>query len=207
MYNSYFMLPFMAWMIIGCFLYAAYPSQYLFQSVNSWYSDWANTLFYYVTYMGQGQVIVPVLVLLMVFRRFRSWWYLILAGTCNLVPFFVDQLLKFFFNNPRPMAVYYLPTWPAQFERSFPSGHSAGAFSFFCFLSLLLPPRFRAFGLLFFLLALSVCYSRMYLAAHFFEDVYTGSLLGCMLTVVLFSVMNNYKTILLKERLQPTSLS
>jgi len=86
-------------------------------------------------------------------------------------------------------------------ERICVMGHSTGAFSFFCFLSLILTARYKAFGLLFFLLALSVCYSRMYLAAHFFDDVYAGSILGTTLTMLMFSIMNQYKSKFFKKNL------
>ena len=53
--------------------------------------------------------------------------------------------------------------------------------------------KYNKWGLLFFLLALSVCYSRLYLAAHFFDDVYAGSIVGAVTTTLIFSVMNKYK--------------
>jgi membrane-associated phospholipid phosphatase len=89
--------------------------------------------------------------------------------------------------------MHYRPEWPVLLERSFPSGHSEGAFSFLCFLSLLLPYRYNKLGILFFLLALTVCYSRIYLAAHFFEDVYAGSIIGTVATTLIFSFMVRYK--------------
>jgi membrane-associated phospholipid phosphatase len=38
-----------------------------------------------------------------------------------------------------------------------------------------------------------VGYSRMYLAAHFFLDVYVGSILGTVFTTVIFAMMNKYR--------------
>lgn len=180
---------------------AACTRQDLFYAINTHYSPVADTLVYYLTFMGQAEVIIPVLLLLFIFRRFRNLWYFFAALLCNIVPFFVEQFLKAHFHTPRPKLLYYdrlwvhySPDWPYLLHNGFPSGHSEGAFSLFCFLSLLLPAKCRGWGLVFFLLALSVCYSRIYLAAHFFEDVYAGSIIGVVFTTVIFSLMNKYKT-------------
>lgn len=177
-----------------------FTAKQLFFAVNTTYSDSADTLFYYATYMGDGAVIIPILFVLLLIPRFRNWWYFLTALLCNLIPFFVQQILKAEFNSPRPFKyfhnapwIHYLYQWPYLSDRSFPSGHSAGAFSFFCFLSLLLPGKYSAWGFVFFLLAISVCYSRIYLTAHFFADVYAGSIIGAVTTSVIFVVMNKYR--------------
>jgi len=141
-----------------------------------------------------------VLLGLLLLRRFRNWWYFFTALLCNIIPFFIQQALKTLCDSPRPFKyfhygtwIHHLYKWPYLTDRSFPSGHSAGAFSLFCFLAFLLPARYRAAGFFFFLLALSVCYSRLYLAAHFFADVYAGSIIGTVITTLMFFVMNKYK--------------
>lgn len=155
---------------------------------------------YYLTWIGQGSVIIPVLALIMLIPAFRNLWYFFTALLCNIIPFFLEQLLKSLFHHPRPHLLYYdrpwihsLPHWPYLLDRSFPSGHSEGAFSFLCFLSLLLPPRYNKMGFVFFVLALAVCYSRIYLAAHFFEDVYAGSIIGAVTTTLIFSYMARFR--------------
>lgn len=206
-YNPFFILPFVAWMLAGGFLLKTYPKQQLFTSINTRSSDIADVIMYYVTIMGQAEIIIPMLLLLMVVPAFRNWWYFVTAALCNLVPFFIQHFIKSWLNFPRPMLViqdktliHALPSWPVLLHTSFPSGHSEGAFSFFCFLSLLLPRGYRWFGLLFFLLALSVCYSRIYLAAHFFEDVYVGSIIGAIMTIVVYSIMFSVKKYFFKHK-------
>ena len=184
----------------------AFSRRDIFYVVNTGYDDALDNIMYYSTWMGEGSVIVAVLALLMLVPRFRNAWYFILAVCCNIIPFFIQQILKSAFNAPRPHLRYYdrlwmhsLPDWPVLLERSFPSGHSAGAASFFCFLSLLLPPRYNKLGFVFFALALLVCYSRLYLAAHFFEDVYAGSIIGVVTTTFIFTFMTRYKDRMIKE--------
>ena len=194
-------------MIVGGVLLIIFSRRDLFYAINTNYSDTANEIMYYMTFLGQGEVIVPVLLFLFIFPKFRNWQYFFTALCCNLVPFLIQQGLKTLFDHPRPRRLYYyelermhyLPQWPELLERSFPSGHSQGAFSFFCFLSLLLPSRYNKLGLLFFIMALTVCYSRIYLTAHFFEDVYVGSILGAGLTTIIYAVIDKYKSYLFSK--------
>lgn len=171
----------------------------LFYFINGRYSNAADVFMYYITWLGQAEVIIPALLLLMLIPALRNWWYFFTALACNIIPFLIQHFVKDWLNYPRPQLLYkelgmhYLPQWEKLWHSSFPSGHSQGAFSFFCFLSLLLPQKYRALGLLFFLLAISVCYSRIYLAAHFFGDVYVGSMLGTVITSIVFMIMTKYR--------------
>ena len=198
-YNPFFFFPFLAWIITGGILLVVYGRHDLFYGINLHYTDIADASMYYFTWLGEGWLIFGVLALLMLLPALRTWWYFFSALLCNLIPFFIQQLLKSYFNSPRPRLLYgeagmhYLPAWPGLLHKSFPSGHSEGAFSFLCFLSLLLPPRYNKLGFVFFALALAVCYSRVYLTAHFFEDVYAGSIIGGVTTTLIFSVMTFYR--------------
>ena len=206
-YNPCFHLPLLAWMVIGGILLLTFNKEVLFASINTHYSVPADYVMYYITWMGQPEVIIPTLIfLLLLIPSIRSGWFFLSAIVCNITPLGIQQLLKRYFHHPRPLNyfhwtehkaawIHYLPQWPELLRNSFPSGHSQGAFSFFCFLSLLLPARYRWWGTVFFLCALMVCYSRMYLAAHFFADVYTGSLIGGITTTLLFSVMEMFKPV------------
>jgi membrane-associated phospholipid phosphatase len=118
------------------------------------------------------------------------------AIVCNAVPALLVQLLKSIFNAPRPLKYYHdapwihvADVWHRLYEHSFPSGHSSGVFSLCCFLALILPRQWAPLGLLFFFLALLVAYTRMYLAAHFYVDVYVGSLVGTTTTLFCFALI------------------
>ena len=201
-YNPFFHGLLLLWVVAGAVLLSSFDKRTLFETVNSHYTDFWNVGMYIITFIGQPEVIIPVLLLLTVFRQFRNWWYILTAIVCNVAPLIVQQTMKHLMYHPRPLKFFSHAEW-IHFEKalwpeltgnnSFPSGHSQGAFSFFCFLSLLLPAKYRPFGALFFFAALSVCYSRMYLAAHFFADVYTGSIIGAVTTTLLFSIMQVYR--------------
>ena len=177
-----------------------FDAQTLFAAINTRFSDFMDGLMYMATYMGRVEVILPVLALLMLHRKYQNLWYFTTALLCNIVPLFTQKLLKAFFDRPRPLYYFYhsgwlhFDTWWDQlFYKSFPSGHTEGAFSFFCFLSLLLPNKYRWFGFVFFILAFMVGYSRVYLAAHFFADIYFGSIVGCTLTLLIYTTMLRFR--------------
>jgi membrane-associated phospholipid phosphatase len=151
----------------------------------------------YVSSMGEALFIIVVLFALMFNHRNRNLWYFIAATFSGVLPYVASQIIKSSAGAPRPLKflnqaswIHILPEWPRLMERSFPSGHTTGAFSLFCFIALIFPHKNRWYGALFFLLALSVAYSRMYLAAHFFEDVYAGSILGAGFSLLVVTVMN-----------------
>lgn len=171
----------------------------LFTFFNSHHTPFWDGVMYCITHLGQAEVVIPVLLLLFLLPAFRSWWYFVVAIVCNIVPMLAQQGMKAWFDEPRPLKyfndapwIHKLPHWPSLYHHSFPSGHTEGAFCFFCFLSLLLYRTHRHWALLFFVLALMVGYSRMYLAAHFFADVYMGSIVGVVVTTLCYVLMTEY---------------
>jgi membrane-associated phospholipid phosphatase len=206
-FNPYFFYPFLAWVVVGAILLAVFSKQELFSFINSNHNRITDVLMYRITWMGQAQVIIPVLLLVMAFHAYRNWWYLTTAIACSITPLILQRILKIWIDAPRPLNyfkhapwIHFSPDWPELMNFSFPSGHSEGAFSFFGFLSLLLPPSYQRYGALFFVLALSVCYSRVYLAAHFFEDIYAGSIIGALTTFLVYGLMYKFKGRFFKEK-------
>jgi membrane-associated phospholipid phosphatase len=175
----------------------------VFEEINSHHSSMSDGFFNAYTGLGDGMAISLILLTLFGARAFRNVWFAVTAAVCNVVPALVAQAIKLIVAAPRPLRywekdsawIHIADGWrKLEGHHSFPSGHTAGAFSLFCFLSLLLPKRFAPFGVLLFLMALLVGYSRMYLAAHFYADVYVGSIVGTLTTLAVYFVM---------ERLQP----
>lgn len=185
---------------------AMHGDEAIFRFINLKHSPVMDTLMYYSTLLGEGLVIGVVLLVLMGVERLRNWWYFTAAILSNVLPAIVTQIIKRSVDAPRPLKyfaetewIHTLPSWPRLMEHSFPSGHTCGAFGFFTFLALLLPARYRPWGLLLFIIAISVGYSRIYLAVHFFADVYVGSIIGTLFTVVAIALMNRYKGLFFKK--------
>lgn len=204
-YNPWFILPFLAWMLAGSILLMVFDRSQLFRTVNLHHTALLDYVMYGVTFLGDGLGIAAVLLmLLVVFRSCRNGWFVLTAIVCIVAPALLIQVVKSFVDAPRPLEFYKQDIlrnagwvhirehWPHLFHRSFPSGHSGGVFSLCCFLSMILPKGWARAGLLLFLLALLVAYSRMYLAAHFYLDIFVGSLLGTVTTLFCFALMRRW---------------
>ena len=188
-------------MLVGGVLLGTYSRRQLFETVNTRHTEVLDAVMSTVTHFGNGVAIIGILLLLVAVPRLRNWWYAIAAVACNALPALAIQILKGIFNAPRPFEyfkndpswIHFSTAWgDVLYHHSFPSGHSGGAFSLYCFLALLLPPRHRWLGLPLILFALLVGYSRLYLAAHFFADEYVGSIVGTVLTTELVWVLEHY---------------
>lgn len=203
-YNPWFIIPFLLWALLGAVLLLIFDRRALFGTVNLHHHAALDIIMNLLTELGNGVGITAVLLLLLIFKSCRNWWYALAAVICNAVPAIIVQILKAYFHAPRPFKYYdtmggndwihYSTTWGERLmgDNSFPSGHSAGIFSLCCFLSLIMPSHRSAWGVFLFSMALIVGYTRMYLAAHFFADVYVGSMLGTTTTLFCFALMRRW---------------
>lgn len=195
-------------MLIGSVLFVVCSRDVLFAAVNMHHTAFLDYFMRGVTEIGDGTGTTVILTLMVVFfKSCRNWWYALAAIICNVVPALLIQALKSLVQAPRPLEYYKLglskahldaswihiqEQWPHLFERSFPSGHSGAVFSMCCFLSMILPRDWSRAGLFLFLVAILVAYSRMYLAAHFYADIFVGSMLGTIGTIFCFALMRRW---------------
>ncbi|RYE25296.1 MAG: phosphatase PAP2 family protein [Sphingobacteriales bacterium] len=206
-YNLYFFIPVLFWVLLGGIALLNYDSRTLFSLVNMHYTATTDLLMYYITMLGEGVISGIVLLLLLFKRTFRNWWYFAAAVLSNALPPFIIQTVKHSVQAPRPLNyfkeadwIHTLPEWPRLMNNSFPSGHTCAAFCFFTLVAILLRSGYKWVGFLFFALAILVAYSRLYLAAHFFIDVYVGSILGVIFTVLIIFLLNKYQGYFFKQK-------
>ena len=144
------------------------------------------------TNVGDG-LFATVLTLAFLFYKIG---YGIMLAIANIITGLIAQLLKHqvFDNVVRPK-VYFEGIYNLHFvegvkvwsSNSMPSGHSATAFAIFLCLSMFV--RNSLLRIVFFILALLVGYSRIYLSQHFLSDVVVGSFIG-VAVVMAYSIFH-----------------
>ncbi len=190
--HRFFIIPFLVLIIICLIILLTTTKPDLFYWVNNHHNHFFDTFFILVTMMGDGLTTV-IVVLGMLFIKYR---YSILTGMAYAYSSVVVQVLKRVFNAPRPSKFfqdlipirtiddYQLYEW-----KSFPSGHSASAFTLAVILAYLLPHKNRHWILI--PIATIIAFSRVYLAQHFLEDIVAGAILGVVLTFQLIWWLEN----------------
>lgn len=156
-----------------------------------------DVFFKSVTFLGDWPGYIFALVFLFSKLKYKAFYVVLLIGI--LVPI-SSYISKAYFKHPRP--IHYFQDKPL-FENlqkvdgvvlhagfsSFPSGHTMSAFAVFSLLAFF-ASHSKKQVILFFLLAILVAASRVYLIQHFVEDVWMGSLLGAMLAYLIFHLFS-----------------
>jgi membrane-associated phospholipid phosphatase len=188
-----FLLPYAVLLLAVGTVLLITPKHTAFFWINGHHAPFFDQFFRPFTNVGDG-VFYVVVTLALLFVRFR--WAL-LSLVCFAVTSLAAQIGKhlIFTGHPRPFRYFsehagFPPLHIVEGVvmgtlKSFPSGHSTSAFSVFLVLTYVV--RQKSWGVLFLLLAALAAYSRVYLAQHFVEDVYAGSVLGTALTLALLS--------------------
>ncbi len=190
--NKYFFVPYIAFLIAGLFAIIFLDKGEFFLFVNSNAGGFWDYFFFYSTYLGDGYTYLIVVIIALLIRvRYFAIGVLSYASSG-----IAAQILKRSFDVARPWKFFGKPDWlylPLGIEphshHSFPSGHSASALSLFLFLSLFI--NNKTLKAIFFLCALITAISRIYIVQHFFIDVYIGSILGVVFTVLVYYTFIN----------------
>lgn len=182
-----FLYPFFAFVAVGGVLLYLWTKDVLLLAVNSRYNPASDVFFKYYTHIGDGLlwVVVAVLLILLV-SKYKGLVFLLVYAFSSLP----TQIVKLYLFQPsyRPRSFFWLDYHRLHFvdgveilvSNSFPSGHTSTAFGMFLTLSHFV--QNKTLSLVFFVMAFMVGYSRMYLAQHFFADVYVGSIIAVVMT-------------------------
>ncbi|MFA5327570.1 MAG: phosphatase PAP2 family protein [Prolixibacteraceae bacterium] len=183
--NRYFLLPFIVLLLVSTVLVTIQGNSAIFLFVNRHYSVFADFWFLSFTKLGDGTVAFLLIFILMWVSIREAFTLLVIT---LLITILIALLKRFFFADyDRPLLYFgeqfirMVPGYNPPKLHTFPSGHSATAFSVYLYLTFLVKQRGIKFGL--FLVACTIGYSRVYISAHFPADVIAGSLSAVLITL------------------------
>ncbi|ADB41932.1 phosphatase PAP2 family protein [Spirosoma linguale] len=196
--NRLFFLPYAFLLLLFGVLQLIYSQEQLMQWVNTRNSAAADALFPYITYLGDGIFFAAVCLLLVFLNRRIGLMAFASFALSSLTSEFLKKVV--FKGSPRPLKYfehssfqYHLIEGLDIFSyNSFPSGHTITAFALFGLMAFLDENKSR--GWIWLLLGVLAGYSRVYLFQHFVEDVFVGSLVGTISSIIIFQLMYGWAT-------------
>ena len=176
-------------LIIAPFI-AVFSKSEIHINLNQLHTSWFDIFFKYLTDLGDGMAIVLVVLILVFFSKRKS----LQVALSGIVSGIIAQFLKkvVFGATPRPSAyfedlnipLHYIEGVDLHTAFSFPSGHSTAIFTLMT--SLVLISNKPKLDILFITLASIVAFSRVYLSQHFLGDIYVGSILGILSSLMVY---------------------
>lgn len=158
--------------------------------INESHSSFQDLFFKYWTHLGDGLVFVALIIFFISIRKYRAIKMIVFAIISQTI---VIQGLKrvifsgvvrpkLFFENFSEL--HQVAGVDIHSYGSFPSGHTATAFTIAVLLALII--RNNYITVLLMVAAILVGISRVYLLQHFFIDIYFGSLIGFLNGVLIY---------------------
>ncbi|MDH8702138.1 membrane-associated phospholipid phosphatase [Dysgonomonadaceae bacterium PH5-43] len=157
--------------------------------INSKWTYFLDDVILFINGLGTVSFSVAAVVVL---ALWKGWRTALKATICFASVALVTQFAKhiLFPATPRPTLHFeegmlrLIEGVKQLTTESFPSGHTSASFALSTFFALLLPKKNWHWA--FAALALFVGYGRIYLSQHFFTDVYTGMIIGVVVTTLVY---------------------
>jgi undecaprenyl-diphosphatase len=132
--------------------------------------------YYYLVYFLSEILIYVVTITPLIFIMLTTPDKFILTVAPVFTAIGISEMLKYFIRTERPKKHFL----EKKYDTSFPSSHSAGAFSISTFLTLNLQ---NPLGLIFLIMAVFVAVGRVLSGAHYKKDVISGAILGIIVAL------------------------
>ncbi|MEZ5056672.1 MAG: phosphatase PAP2 family protein [Saprospiraceae bacterium] len=197
--NKLFLGLFVLFLLLGIYPLATMGKGDLLLLINSENNAFLDVFFAIVTRFAEVPAFIMVFFVFFIMKKRKEAW---LVGVLGVLVLLTSFVLKSFFQHPRPKTFFEGKNLLEQLyfvegvyinsgNTAFPSGHTMGAFALFSLISFIAPNK-SWMPLIFFVLAVLVGLSRIYLVQHFFEDVYSGALLGVLLSLLSIWAFGKY---------------
>jgi membrane-associated phospholipid phosphatase len=182
--SRWFLIPASLFILGSAIVSLLFTREVIHLEINRWHSPFTDQLFRWWTFLGDGWVLLALILLLLLWHIRVS---LVLLTAYAISGLLVQLTKRFFFSHMARPSKYFelhgsgqelhlVPGVELHSWYSFPSGHTAAAFAVFFGLSLFL--RSPGVRLFLFILAAGVAWSRVYLSQHFLMDVSAGAFFG-----------------------------
>lgn len=187
--NRAFFLPYLTFLFFCVFTLMLFDKEGLHIAINQRNHPFADVFFKYLTYLGDGRMLV-VYAFILLFIKYRFVLILLLSNLFSGILTFILKTQVFdaslrpkkYFEN-----IYELRLVPGvenYLHNSMPSGHTATAFCVFTCFALM--AKNKNTGFLFLITAALIGFSRIYLSQHFLDDVFIGSLIGILFALLVY---------------------
>lgn len=178
---SAFLLYMLLSSVIILILLLSYGNRGFSIYINQLHQPHSDMFFKYMTHLGDGFILL-LFIPLIYFKRSVYGLIFSLGALIQLIFISLGKQV-FFLGAPRPMTYFHemslhvVDGVKIAYFNTFPSGHTATAFFVAAFLSLV-NLKGTIHQAIFFVLALMVALSRVYLMQHFLLDVFAGMWIG-----------------------------
>lgn len=191
------------WLVWSVFMFIAlfcliFIGNYEFsKEVNLFHTNILDVFFKYVTYLGDG-ILLYLLGIFFIFinRRMGTLTIFSLVFTTIVIQFLKRIVFADFFRPSKFFkelineGTWHIVDGVKLYDSfSFPSGHTALAFCFFITICHFLKSNF--WSVFFIIISFVIGYSRIYLSQHFLVDVWFGSLIGSVISLLTIKYSNN----------------
>ena len=203
--NKWFLYPFFCYLFLGFIVLCVLKKGDEIWFLNQLHAPIGDMIMKYLTDLGDGLFAAFIILSLLWIRYDYFLVGLVAFGVNALVVQFLKRII--FSDMVRPLkyfgeqaGLHLVEGVTVHQNFSFPSGHANTVFMVFCLVSL--ASNTKKIGLLYFLVALVVSFTRPYLVQHFFIDIYVGALIAVTITLLLWNSLLQHRSIAQNPRWQ-----
>ncbi len=145
-----------------------------------------DTLMPVITAFGnRGMLWILIALFMLAIRKYRINGIILLfaLAICALL---TNIILKIPIARPRPCWIYEIPLLiPNPTDYSFPSGHTSASFTS----AIIIAYSNKKCGIIAYIMALLISFSRLYLYVHFPSDVIAGAIIGTLIGIIVYKLI------------------
>jgi membrane-associated phospholipid phosphatase len=193
--NSYFFYAiFIFWALAITWICLA-DKLLIHKTLTFFQTNFLDVFFQVFTYMGDGVFIVLISIVFLFINVRIALLQIISYASSGMISlllkysFFAESHRPYYFLKDDP-TFHKITNFTYHISNSFPSGHTTSIFALMTIFALVYQQS-KLVSVAFFLCAILVGFSRIYLSQHFLIDVVAGSFIGLASANVVFRILNH----------------